>query len=357
MHNIAHSGLARVVTVGVDTHKDEHVAVAIDSLGARLGEHRLQADPAGYRGLERWATAMGQIATFGVEGTGSYGAGLARFLAARGHRVVEVARPDRSIRRRLGKSDPIDAEAAARAVLAGTAQGTPKSGAGAVEMIRALRVARNSAIKARTQAINQMKALVVTAPANLRQQLKDLSASKLVRRCAGFRPRDLATPTDATKFALRSIAQRHQQLSEEVTALRSGLARLTERAAPALRQVFGVGANAAAALLIAAGDNPERLGSEAAFAAVCGASPIPASSGKTNRHRLSRGGDRQANCALHRVVLVRLRHDERTREYMQRRTAQGRTKKEVIRCLKRYVAREVYAALQRPALASLAPVA
>lgn len=356
MTNIAHSGPARV-TVGVDTHKDEHVAVAIDALGARLGEHRLQADPAGYRGLERWAAAMGQIAAFGVEGTGSYGAGLARFLAARGHKVIEVSRPDRSIRRRLGKSDTIDAEAAARAVLAGTAQASPKSGANTVEMIRTLKVARNSAVKARTQAINQMKALIVTAPADLRQQLKDLTASRLVRCCARFRPGNPATPADATKLALRSIARRYQQLSEEITVLFGQLVRLTAKAAPALLRTFGVGANAAAALLITAGDNPERLRSEAAFAALCGASPVPACSGKTNRHRLSRGGDRQANCALHQVVLVRLRHDERTREYMRRRTAEGMTKKEVIRCLKRYVARGVYAILRQPAQAGLAPAA
>ena len=358
MTNIAHFGPARV-TVGVDTHKDEHVAVAIDALGARLGERRLQADSAGYRGLERWAAAMGQIAAFGVEGTGSYGAGLARFLAARGHKVIEVSRPDRSIRRRLGKSDPIDAEAAARAILADTARALPKSGTHSVEMIRTLKVARNSAVKARTQAINQMKALIVTAPADLRQQLKDLTAPRLVRRCARFRPGpgNLATPADATKLALRSIARRYQQLSEEITVLFGQLVRLTAKAAPALLRTFGVGANAAAALLITAGDNPERLRSEAAFAALCGVSPIPASSGKTNRHRLSRGGDRQANCALHRMVLVRLRHHEPTKEYMRRRTAEGMAKKEVIRCLKRYVAREVYAVLQQPGRASLAQAA
>lgn len=358
MDNIAHFGPARV-GVGVDTHKDEHVAVAIDAFGARVGEHRLHADPAGYRGLERWAGAMGQIAAFGVEGTGSYGAGLARFLTARGHKVIEVSRPDRSIRRRLGKSDPIDAEAAARAILVDAAPAWPKSGTNTVEMVRTLKVARNSAVKARTQAINQMKALIVTAPADLREQLKDLTARRLVRRCALFRPgaANLATPEDATKLALRSIARRYEQLSEEITALSGQLVRLTAKAAPALLRAFGVGPNAAAALLITAGDNPGRLRSEAAFAALCGVSPIPASSGKTNRHRLSRGGDRQANCALHQVVLVRLRHHEPTKEYMRRRTTEGMAKKEVIRCLKRYVAREVYAILQKPGRASLAPAA
>ncbi len=345
MTNIAHFDAARVV-VGVDTHKDEHMAVAINGLGTRLGEYRLQATPAGYAGLERWSTDLGDVAAFGVEGTGSFGAGLARFLTSRGHTVIEVSRPDRSTRRRLGKSDPIDAEAAARAVLAGVARGLPKSGTHSVEMIRILKVAKDSAMKARTQATNQMMALVLTAPAELRKALDRLSASRLVRRCAGLRPGDVVTPTAAAKLALRSIARRHQQLTAELRVIDAELARLCADAAPALLRAFCVGPDSAAALLITAGDNPERLKSEPAFAALCGVSPIPASSGKTDRHRLNRSGDRRANAALHRVVIVRLRHDERTRRYMARRTAEGMTKKEVIRCLKRYVAREVFAILR-----------
>lgn len=237
------------------------------------------------------------MATFGVEGTGSYGAGLARFLSGRDHRVVEVIRPDRSTRRRLGKSDPIDAEAAARSVLAGTSKGSPKSGTRSVEMIRMLKVAKDSALKARTQAINQMKALVMTAPEDIREALGGLSVNHLTRRCVGFRPGDIGAPTAAAKFALRSIARRHRQLSAEIKTLDTELAKLTEIAAPALLRAFCVGPDTAAALLIAAGDNPERLRSESAFAALCGASPIPASSGKINRHRLNRGGDRRANAA------------------------------------------------------------
>ena len=345
MTKIAYFDAARVV-VGVDTHKDEHVAVAISGLGARLGEHGCRVTLAGYEDLERWATGLGDVAAFGVEGTGSFGAGLARFLSGQGHTVIEVNRPDRSTRRRLGKSDPIDAEAAARSVLAGVATGLPKSGTHGVEMIRMLKVVKDSAMKARTQATNQMTAVVLTAPAELRQSLDGLSASGLVRRCAGFRPGDVVTPTAAARLALRSIARRHRQLAAELKVINAELTRITAGIAPALLQAYCVGPDSAAALLITAGDNPERLKSESAFAALCGVSPIPASSGKTNRHRLNRGGDRRANSALHRVVIVRLRHDERTRKYMARRMAEGMTKMQVIRCLKRYVAREVYAILR-----------
>lgn len=356
MTTIAHSEGARVV-VGVDTHKDEHVAVAVDRLGTRLGEHRLRVNSTGYAGLERWAIGMGDVVAFGVEGTGSFGAGLARFLSGRGHTVIEVSRPDRSTRRRLGKSDPIDAEAAARAVLAGVAQGSPKSGTHSVEMIRMLKVAKDSALKARTQAMNQMKALVVTAPADLRQALGGLSVGGLVHRCIGFRLGDVVTPAAAAKFALRSIARRHRQLTAEIRILDAELARLTAETAPALLQAFCIGPDTASTLLITAGDNPERLRSESAFAALCGVSPIPASSGKTNRHRLNRGGDRRANAALHRVVIVRLRHDPRTRRYMARRVSEGMTKPEVVRCLKRYVAREVFAILRNLVQRDLAQAA
>ena len=170
MTNIAHFNALRIV-VGVDTHKDEHVAVAVDGIGTRLSECRVQTTPAGYVRLERWATSIGDVAAFGVEGTGSYGAGLTRLLTGLGHKVIEVSRPDRSTRRRLGKSDPIDAEAAARSVLSGVAQNLPKSGTHGVEMIRVLKVAKDSAIRAKTQAGNQMLALVVTAPSNLRSEL------------------------------------------------------------------------------------------------------------------------------------------------------------------------------------------
>ncbi len=337
------------IIVGVDTHKDQHVAVAIDRQGVRLGERHVSATIHGYEELERWSHRQGDIGSFGIEGTGSYGAGVARFLTGRGYSVIEVNRPARSVRHRKGKSDPVDAEMAARAVLAGVADSIPKSGEGEVEMIRMLKSARDSAVKARTQAVNQMKSLVVTAPAELRETLDGLTTSALAKRCRSFRPSRLGDPKSAAKYALRSLACRHLQLSKEVRDLEAEMERLTRSISPALVNAFGVGPDTAATLLIAAGSNPDRLRSEASFASLCGVNPIPASSGKTNRHRLNRGGDRQANAALYRIVIVRLCHDPRTQAYMRRRTAEGMSKRDVIRCLKRYVAREVYSAIRNPA--------
>ena len=344
MISISHPKVPGII-IGVDTHKDEHVAVAVDSLGVRIGQRNLPTTNTGYAGLEHWARSLGELDAFGVEGTGSYGAGLARFLRGQGHRVIEVNRPDRSTRRRLGKSDPTDAEMAARAVLAGVAHDRPKSGVDKVEMIRMFKSTKDSAMKGRTQAINQMKALIVTAPVELRAVLRGLITNQLVACCARWRHGQLGTPTAAAKYALRSLARRHIQLTQEIVALDAQLARLTAAFAPALTESFGIGPDTAATLLVTAGSNPERLKSEAAFAALCGVSPVPASSGKTNRHRLNRGGDRQANAALYRVVIVRLRYHDQTRTYFQRRMEEGKTKTEVIRCLKRYVAREVFSIL------------
>jgi transposase len=345
------------VTVGVDTHKDTHVAAARDQLGRRLGTTQVPASSAGYAQLLAWAHALGEVAAWGVEGTGSYGAGLARFLAGHGQRVVEVNRPDRQARRRRGKSDAVDADAAARAVQAGEATGVPKAQDGVVEMLRALRAARQTAVKARTQAINALKGLLVTAPAELREQLGGLPTGRLVGAAAELEVGTLATPTAAVRLALRGLGQRYQHLDAEIALLTEQLDALTAGHAPKLRDLHGVGPDCAAALLIAAGDNPRRLHSEAAFAALCGTSPVEASSGKTRRHRLNRGGDRQANAALHRVVVVRLRWHQPTRDYATRRTTQGKTSKEILRCLKRYVAREVFAVLRQiddPGLAAAA---
>jgi len=340
-----HPNASRII-VGVDTHKDQHVAVAVDSLGVRLGQHNLPTTGTGYAGLEHWASSLGEIDAFGIEGTGSYGAGLSRFLRGRGHMVIEVNRPDRSARRRLGKNDPTDAEMAARAVLSGVAHDRPKSGLNEVEMIRMLKGTKDSAIKARTQAVNQIKALVVTAPVELRAELRHMATSELIARCARWHNGYLGTPTDAARYALQSLARRHAQLTREIEAIDAQLAQLTASFAPELMKSVGIGPDTAAALLVTAGSNPDRVRSEAAFAALCGVSPVPASSGKTNRHRLNGGGDRQANAAIHRVVIVRLRYDSRTRTYLQRRMEEGKTKTEVIRCLKRYVAREVFSILR-----------
>jgi transposase len=336
------------VTVGVDTHKHVHVAAARDQLGRRLGTTTAPASSTGYGQLFGWARGLGEVECWGVEGTSSYGAGLARFLASHGERVVEVNRPDRQARRRRGKSDPVDADAAARTVQAGEATGVPKAQDGVVEMVRALRVARQSAVKARTQAVNAVKALLVTAPAELREQLDGLPTAALLRQAAALTPGRVESPTTACVLAVRSLAGRYRHLDAEVQLLSEELERLTTRHAPALRALPGVGPEVAAALLVAAGDNPERLRSEAAFAALCGTSPVEASSGMPRRHRLNRGGDRQANAALHRIVVVRLRWHQPTRDYLARRTTEGKTTKEVMRCLKRYVAREAFAALRQP---------
>ena len=332
---------------GVDTHKDTHTAAAITTRGQMLGHQTFPATPAGYRDLLAWLAGFGTLIVVGMEGTSSYGAGLARYLAGQDVEVLEVDRPSRRTRRTLGKSDAIDAEAAARSALARSRTAVPKAHDGTVEAIRNLRVARRSAMKARTQAINQVHNLIVTAPEKLRESLRALSGAALITACAALRPDLTRTgePAQAVKAALRSLARRHQRLSDEIDELDALLAPLVRQAAPDLLALFGAGTEAAGQLVVTAGQNPDRLHSEAAFAALVGASPIPASSGKTNRHRLNRGGDRQANAALHTIVIVRMRHDPATRAYVERRTAEGKTKKEIIRCLKRYVAREVYRAL------------
>jgi transposase len=334
------------VVLGVDTHLELHVAVALDQLGRRLGELAVPTTAKGYESLVCWAESFGPVWCAGVEGTGSYGAGLTRHFKTAGIPVMEVERPKRRHLRRNGKSDSLDAEAAARAVLTGEVVGEPKSRDGRVEMIRALRTARHSAVKARSQANNQLQALLVTAPETLRKRLRGLSTRELVAVAARFRPgSDPADVQTATRFALRSEARRHQQLSEEIAQLDEQLDRLVAEAAPELVSLPAIGTDHAATLLIVAGDNPERLGSEASFASLCGVSPIEASSGKFVRHRLNRGGDREANRALHLICVVRMARDQRTREYVSRRTTEGKSKREIMRCLKRYIAREVYRVL------------
>jgi transposase len=330
------------VVGGVDTHRDVHVAAVVDQVGRVLETAEFPSTLAGHRRMLCWLRHHGELATVGVEGTGSWGAGLARFLTHEHVTVVEVDRPNRQARRRHGKSDPADAIAAARAALNGDATGTPKSRDGNVEAIRALRVARRSALKARTQAANQLHALVVAAPDELRTRLRDLTTTKLAASAARFRSSTADSATTGTKIALREIAQRWQTLTDEIERLDSHLDQLVATTAPTLVARPGVGTDTAGALLVAAGDNPARLTNEAAFAALCGASPLDASSGLQRRHRLNRGGDRSANNALWRIALVRMRHCPRTRAYVERRTKEGRTKKEIMRCLKRYIAREIY---------------
>jgi transposase len=343
------------LTVGVDTHADVHVAAALDHLGRLLATQSVRTTPAGYWTLVAWASSLGTVERFGIEGTGSYGAGLSRWLRGRGFEVLEVERPKRQNRRRHGKSDAIDAEAAARAVQAGTATAQPKSDDGAIEMLRTLQAARRSAIKARTQAVNQLHALVVTAPDSLRTRLRGLSRPRLVTTAVAFRPRlPLTSTIAATQLALKSLAVRHQQLTAEVEALEAQLELLVAKAAPDLVAVKGIGTDIATTLLATAGDNPDRLRCEGAFAHLCGVAPIPASSGKTNRHRLNRGGDRDANRALYLLAVGRMGWDPATKAYVERRTTEGLSKKEILRCLKRYIARELYPLLVgNPAMLTL----
>jgi len=343
---------------GVDTHSRTHHAAVIDPLGRHLADAEFPATAAGYQDLEAWLRSHGQLVAVGVEGTGSYGAGLARHLSSAGLVVVEVDRPDRRARRNKGKSDPIDAYAAAAAVACGRATGTPKSRDGAVEAIRALRVARNSAIKARTQAINQIRALLVTAPEPVRGPAAGLGTASLIGHLSRLGPgTDLRDPAAAVTTALRTLARRHQSLDTEVRDLDKAIKTLVDQVAPQLLDLPGVGVETASQLLTTAGDNPHRLRSPASFAALCGAAPVPASSGKTRRHRLSRGGDRQANRALHIIVLTRMSHDPRTRAYVHRRTTEGLSKKEIMRCLKRYVANEIHRTLNDPRPAQIYPAA
>ena len=338
----------RIIIGGVDTHTATHHAAVIDRHGRLLADAQFPATPAGYAALLAWMRRHGRLEAVGVEGTGAYGAGLARHLHDHGVQVLEVPRPDRRLRRQHGKSDVLDAEAAARTVLAGKASGVPKLATGPIEAVRALRVARVGALKAKTAASNALVAMVVTAPEPLRSQLRDLSRLKLVAACMRLRPDTgrLNDPTQATKAALRSIATRAHALELEARELKRQLDELTAAIAPATSALFGLGPDTVSALLATIGDNPDRLRSEAAFARLVGVAPIPASSGKSNRHRLHRGGDRSGNRALHIAVVVRLRYDQRLRDYAARRQAQGLSMPEIIRCQKRYLAREVFTALR-----------
>lgn len=331
-----------VVTGGVDTHLDTHMAAALDGVGAQLGTREFPTTTAGYRALLGWLGGFGTVVRVGVEGTGSYGAGLSRYLASQGVEVIEVDRPNRQGRRRRGKSDPVDAQSAARAALSGDASGLAKAANGPVEAIRVLRVARSSARHDRTEALNQMRALICTAPDELRDQLRGLNAVNLIRRAAALRPGATMTVTAATKTALAELGRRARYLDEQIRHLDTLLRPLVAATAPALVATYAVGTDTAGALLVAAGDNPQRLHHEAAFAHLCGSSPIEASSGKVTRHRLNRGGDRRANQALWRIVMVRMVSHPETIAYVQRRTLEGKSKRDIIRCLKRYVARELY---------------
>jgi transposase len=320
------------VTGGVDTHLDTHVAAAVDHLGGLLATASFPTTATGYRRLLTWLRSFGHLADNEIT-------------------VIEVARPNRQVRRRHGKSDVVDAIAAARAVLSGQATGAPKAHNGPVEALRLLKIVQRSANKARTQAVNQLRDIVATAPDELRSKLRTLKTPELISTCAAFRVRsDDDTLLTVTRLALRELAQRIQHLDEQLERTAVRLRRITNAVAPDLVAINGVGPDVAATILVSAGDNPHRLRNERSFAALAGVNPIQASSGKTNRHRLNRGGDRQLNAALWRIAMVRLRWDQRTRSHLERRVTDGKSKTEAIRCLKRYLARELFAALPKEAL-------
>ena len=339
---------ARAVTGGVDTHLDVNVAAALDDIGGLLGVEEFATDAGGHRALVSWLCSFGTVVLVGVEGTGSYGVGLARALRAAGIEVVEVDRPNRLARRRQGKSDPLDAVEAARAALSGRARGAAKTRDGDVEAIRALMVAKRSCRSTRIATLNQLRHLGFCAPDEVRQRFSGLSTLRLAEEAASLRPRE---GTDvvafATKTAMRTLGRRVAVLDREKADLDELLEVLVASAAPELFALYGVGLHTAATLLVAAGDNPERLRSEAAWAHLCGVAPLEASSGKVVRRRLNRGGDRQANAALWRIAMVRMSSEPRTQTYVARRVEEGRSKAEILRMLKRYIAREVYRHLPR----------
>jgi transposase len=350
---------AETVIGGVDTHKHTHYAAVIDQHGRLLGHQQFPATDTGYQALLSWMRTHGSLEAIGVESTGSFGATLTRALTAAGEHVIEVNRPNRIARRMDGKSDRLDAEQIARAVLGRTSTATPKSKSGMVEVIRTLRVTRSSAVKARTQTFNTLFGIMIGAPSPLRDELVTLTKRTLINRCLGLRPETSdftqlhAHPERllmaSIKTALRDLARRWKALDGEIKTLNKQIETIVRATAPDLVELFGVGVELAGQFLVTAGDNPQRIRNEKAFAKLCGVAPQPASSGRTTgRHRLSRSGDRQANSALYIVTIVRLRHHEPTRAYVERRTNEGLSKREIIRCLKRYIAREIYANLPRP---------
>ena len=343
---------------GVDTHKRTHYAAVIDDHGKQLGHREFPARAGGYVALLAWVRSHGHVAAIGVESTGSFGATLTRFLAEAGEEVVEVNKPNRQARHMDGKSDRLDAEQIARSVLAATGIATPKSKSGPIEVIRMLRVARASAVRARTQAFNNLFGTMISAPSPVRDELVELTKRTFVNRCLALEPEteDLTELLDdpdrlvlaGVRLTLRDLARRWKTLDAEIKALSSQIEVIVAHVAPELIELFGVSTELAGQFLVTVGDNTDRIRNEAAFAKLCGVSPKPASSGQTNRrHRLNRGGDRAANSALYIITIVRLRHHQPTRDYVARRTAEGLTKREIIRCLKRYIAREVFAALPR----------
>jgi len=338
----------RTIVGGVDTHKDLHVAAVVDDQDRFLASESFATTRQGYRLMLAWMQSFGSIQRVGVEATGTYGAGVLRYFQKAGVQVLEVTGPDKHDRRARGKSDDLDAEAAAHAAFVGKRTVTPKTRDGMIEALRVLKAVRKTAVQARRIALQMIGNTIVSAPDTLRDGIRHMTRMKQIRTLAAWRPdmtgfREMDT---AYRISLKSLARRYLELHDEIADLDAMIEAIVDELAPKLLDRNSIGYQSAAQLLITAGDNPERLKSEASFAALCGVSPVPASSGKTNRHRLNRGGDRAANSALHIIAIGRLRCDERTRKYVARRIADGLSKLEAIRCVKRYIAREVFAIIR-----------
>jgi transposase len=350
-HGPASSG---VVVGGIDTHKDLHVAAVIDTAENILGTRSFSTTRAGYRAMVAWMRSYGDIARVGIEGTGSYGAGITRHLSDAEITVLEVDRPDRSDRRRKGKDDDLDAINAARAAARGQRTTIPKTKDGSVEALRVLRVTRANAVRERKNALQLLHMTIVASPEELRDQVRNLTRMQLIRTCAAWRPdtSNATDPVSAYRISMKSLARRFLELSDEIADLDELINPIVQALAPQLLERVGIGIEIAGQLLVTAGDNPTRLRSEASFAMLCGVAPLPASSGKTQRHRLNRGGDRQANRALHLAVISRIRLDRKTQAYVEKKTTEGHSKLEIIRCLKRYLAREVFYLLANPPAAA-----
>ncbi|HUH50177.1 MAG TPA: IS110 family transposase [Mycoplana sp.] len=339
----------RFVIGGVDTHKDLHVAAVVDEHNRVLGSQCFPTTRHGYKQMLAWMRSFGQLRRVGVEATGTYGAGLLRYLQNAGVEVLEVTTPDSGDRRKRGKNDDLDAQNAAHAAFAGKRTVTPKTRDGMIESLRVLKACRKTAVAARRVALQMIHNTVVCAPDELRDTLRKLTRMELIRTLAAWRPdmTDYRNVASAYRIALKSLARRYLELHDEIADLDAMIAAIVDELAPALVTRNSIGHASAAQLLLTAGDNSERLHSEASFAALCGVSPVPASSGKTTRHRLNRGGDRAANSALHIIAIGRLRTDPRTKSYIAKRIAEGHSKLEAIRCLKRYIAREIFSLISQ----------
>lgn len=337
------------IVAGVDTHKDLHVAAVVDQHDQFLASECFASTRQGYKKMLAWMRSFGELDRVGIECTGTYGAGLLRYLQHAGVTVLEVTAPDKTDRRKRGKDDILDAKNAAHAAFSGTRTVTPKSRNGMVESLRVLKSCRKTAVSARRVALQLIQNMIVSAPDALREMLRSMTRMQLIRTLAAWRPdlSDCRNVTSAYRIALKSLGRRYLELHDEIADLDVMIAVLVDNLAPDLVSRPAIGYETAAQLLLTAGDNVNRLHSEAGFAALCGVSPVPASSGKVQRHRLNRGGDRAANSALHIIAIGRLRIDPRTQSYVEKRLAEGSSKLEAIRCLKRYIAREVFYSIRQ----------